>query len=150
MHLPGTEGYEISTDKNRLNRKMIHSWLSAESYWAKNIPIEIVDQSIKGSYCFGVYFGEEQTGFARVVSDGATFAYLADVFILPAHRGKGLARWLVSTILQYPDFTHLRRWMLVTKDAHDLYRPFGFTTPDMPERIMQFRPFSVYPDPDND
>ena len=149
MNLPLSvkEDYEISTDKSRLDLAVIHAFLAGESYWAQDIPLDIFEQSIRGSYCFGLYFRSEQVGFARVVSDGATFGYLADVFIVPAHRGKGLARWLISIIMAYPDFRNLRRWMLVTRDAHDLYRPFGFTPPDFPDRIMQYRPFSKYAAP---
>ncbi len=144
MQQPEPETYHVSNDKSRLDLDMIHRFLSTQSYWAEGIPRELVEKSIRGSYCYGVYCGDTQAGFARVVSDGATFGYLADVFVLPEHRGRGLARRMMEVIMSDPDLRHLRRWMLVTRDAHDLYRPFGFTEPDLPGRIMQYRPFTRY------
>lgn len=137
------DGYEISTDKNKLDIPFIHQYLSTASYWAKNIPLDIVKKSIEGSVCFGVYDLQpgfpagKQVGFARMVTDCATFGYLADVFIIDQHRTKGLSKWLMEIIIHYPDFKNLRRWMLATKDAHGLYKQFGFTELDKPERIMQ-------------
>jgi GNAT superfamily N-acetyltransferase len=139
----------ISTDKSRLNVSVIHDYLCNESYWAKNIPVEIVQRSIEGSYCFGLYATEnsiiKQAGFARVITDCATFGYLADVFVLETYRGKGLAKWLMKTIMDCPDLQGLRRWLLATKDAHGLYLQFGFSPLDKPERIMGFKPFETYP-----
>lgn len=141
--------FVISTDKSKLNVEKIHNYLCNESYWAKNIPVEIVKRSIEGSCCFGLYVNEDsilkQVGFARVVSDCATFGYLADVFVLEAWREKGLSKWLMKTIMDCPDLQGLRRWLLATKDAHGLYTKFGFSALDKPERIMGFKPFDEYP-----
>ncbi len=135
----------ISTDKTKLDIAVIHNYLGKESYWAKNIPIKVVKKSIKGSCCFGLYKNNIQIGFARVVTDHATFGYIADVFILEEYRGKGLSKWLMETIMIHPDLQGLRRWMLATKDAHGLYAQFGFLPLDKPERIMGLRPFEEYP-----
>lgn len=129
--------YEISTDKTRLDLDVIHPFLSQESYWAGNIPRPLVERSIEHSLCFGVYFQNSQVGFARVVSDFTTFAYLADVFILPEHRGKGLSKRLVQTIVDHPDLQGLRRFVLATRDAHSLYAQFGFAPLDKPDIFMQ-------------
>jgi GNAT superfamily N-acetyltransferase len=117
--------FSISTDRERLDRALIHEVL-AGSYWAKGIPREIVDRSIEGALCFGIHEGNAQVGFARVITDRATFAYLADVFVLETHRGRGLAAWLMEVIKGHPDLQGLRRWILMTRDAHGLYRRFGF------------------------
>lgn len=140
------DGYTISTDAAKLNVDIIHHYLSKESYWALNIPKEIVEKSVVNSLCFGVYYGDEQIGFARLVTDKATFAYLADVFILPAHRGKGLSKWLMEVIHAHPELQTLRRWMLGTKDAHGLYEQFGWTrfTEAVSERFMQKHNGNVY------
>jgi len=135
-------GYEIDTDKSRLDLDLIHQFL-AGSYWSEGIPKEIVLKSIRESDCFGIYKSGEQVGFARVISDHATFAYLADVFVIPAERGHGLGKWLMATIMKSGQYQNLRRWLLATKDAHELYRQFGFTeTP--PGRIMEIRDGEVY------
>ena len=130
------ENFTISTDPDRFERSMIHEFLSG-SYWAKGSPRETVERSIEGALCFGVYHGERQVGFARVITDRATFAYLADVFVLESHRGLGLAAWLMESILAHPDLQGLRRWMLLTRDAHPLYRKSGFTGLAHPERVME-------------
>ena len=104
------DGYIISTDTSRLDLGMVHSFLKS-SYWAAGVPFEVVERSVQNSMVFGVYRGAEQTGFARVVTDRATFAYLADVFVLETHRGRGLGKWLIETILSHPDLQGLRRWM---------------------------------------
>lgn len=135
----------ISTDKTKLDVARIHHFLSTESYWARNIPIGIVKKSIEGSFCFGIYHNDMQVGFARVVTDHATFAYLADVFVLDEYRGRGLSKWLMQVIMNSPDLQGLRRWLLATKDAHGLYAQFGFTPLDKPERIMGLKPFDEYP-----
>ncbi len=119
---------------------MIYEYLSKASYWAKNIPREVVEKSIGNSLCFGVYCKDEtQVGFARLITDKATFAYLADVFILEQHRGKGLSKWLIEVIQSHPELQGLRRWMLGTRDAHGLYEQFGWS--EIPEetrkRFMQ-------------
>jgi GNAT superfamily N-acetyltransferase len=119
--------YEISTDRARLDIPRIHRFLSTEAYWAPGVPLDVVERSIANSVCFGVYAADgEQVGFARVVTDRATFAWLADVYIESAHRGHGLGKRLVATVLDHPELQGLRRWMLGTADAHELYRRFGF------------------------
>jgi GNAT superfamily N-acetyltransferase len=137
------EGFTISTDRSRLDRPAIHEFLSG-SYWAKGIPRSVVDRSIDGALCFGLYDGERQVGFARVITDRATFAYLADVYVLESHRGRGLATWLMEAILAHPDLQGLRRWMLVTRDAHPLYRKVGFTELPHPDRIMEMTFPGIY------
>ena len=121
----------------------IHEFL-ADSYWAKGIPREVVDRSIEGSLCFGVFDGERQVGFARMITDFATFAYLADVFVLESHRGRGLAAWLMDCILAHPELQGLRRWMLLTRDAHPLYRRSGFRDLAHPERVMEMTFPGIY------
>jgi GNAT superfamily N-acetyltransferase len=124
--MPGVS-YEISTDRARLDIPRIHRFLSTEAYWSPGVSREVVERSIENSICFGVYApGGEQVGFARAVTDRATFAWLADVYIESAHRGRGLGKRLVTTVLEHPELQGLRRWMLGTADAHELYRPFGF------------------------
>ena len=127
----------ISTDKTKLDIPLIHQYLSEESYWAKNIPLDVVERSIANSLCFGVYLDEKQIGFARITSDCATFAYLADVFILTPYRGKGISKKLMEFIKEHPALQGLRRWMLATADAHGLYKQFGFTEVGSPERLME-------------
>ncbi len=136
--------YAISTDKARLNRTLIHRFLSQDSYWAQNIPMEIVERAIQGALCFGIYYGDEQVGYARVITDEATFAYLADVFVIPEHRGKGLSKFLMETISDWPTLQGLRRWVLATRDAHTLYAQFGFTELDHPEWFMQRKLIEKY------
>jgi N-acetylglutamate synthase-like GNAT family acetyltransferase len=137
------EGYAISTDPALLNLDVIHGFIS-QSYWAKEIPKATVERAVKNSLCWGVYERGAQVGFARVMTDKATFAYLADVFILPEHRGKGLSKALVATILAHPDLQGLRRWMLVTADAQGLYEPFGFKMVPQPERHMEIHRPDIY------
>jgi GNAT superfamily N-acetyltransferase len=131
------ENYFASTDKKLLDVPLIHDYLSNHSYWAKGRSIEQVRISIENSMCFGVYSGGTQVGFARVITDKSTFAYLADVFILDAHRGRGLSKLLMEEILKHPDLQNLRRFMLATKDAHALYEKFGFKNITRPERWME-------------
>ena len=139
-------GYLISTDKARLDIPMIHQYLSKVSYWAKNIPFEVVEKSIMHSFCFGVYLQNIQVGLARLVTDKATFAYLCDVFILEEHQGKGLSKWLMTTIHTHPDMQDLRRWLLGTKDAHGLYAQFGWVPlpEEMLHRFMQIHNPNLY------
>jgi GNAT superfamily N-acetyltransferase len=138
------KGFHISTDKNLLDLNMIHTYLDQESYWAQGIPVDKLKQAIENSICFGVYQLKTQIGFARVTTDKATFAYIADVFILPDFRGKGLSKWLMQTIVNYPDLQGLRRWSLATADAHGLYKQFGFTEITRPERWMEiFTPYKA-------
>ena len=133
------DDYFISTDSSLLNIDVIYNYLTNESYWAKNIPKEVVIKSIINSLCFGLYHQDKQVGFARLITDKATFAYLADVFILEEHRKKGLSKWLIETIQAYPDLQGLRRWMLGTRDAHGLYEKLGWTVldEDTRKRFMQ-------------
>jgi len=135
--------YSISTDPALLDRPLIHAFLSG-SYWAGGIPRETVDRSIEGALCFGVYEGASQVGFARVITDRATFAYLADVFVLESHRGRGLAVWLMEAIRSHPDLQGLRRWILMTRDAHGLYEKSGFRTIEDPRRCMEIVDRDVY------
>jgi len=135
--------YVISTDTRRLDRGAIHAFLR-NSYWAPGIPRAVVDRSIQNSLPFGVYDSEGQVGFARVITDYATFAYIADVFVLPSHRGRGLARWLMEVIHAHPDLQGLRRWMLVTRDAQALYRKVGYRDVEDCSRFMEIVNRSVY------
>jgi len=127
----------ISTDRNRLQIEAIYKFLSEESYWAQTRTREQTETAIKNSLPFGVYKGENQIGFARVVTDYATFAYLGDVYILEEFRGLGLSKWLMETIVGHPDLQGFRRWVLATKDAHTLYEKFGFHALVHPERWME-------------
>lgn len=135
--------YTISCDPARLDVASIHAYL-ATSYWSPGIPREIVERGIEHSLPFGVYRGTKQVGFARVITDRATFAYLADVYILEAHRGQGLSKRLMECVLAHPDLQGLRRIMLATRDAHGLYRTFGFTPLDDATRIMEKLQASPY------
>jgi GNAT superfamily N-acetyltransferase len=130
------DGFTVSTDRQKLDRDAIHRFL-AGSYWARGIPRDVVDRSIENSVCFGLYAEEKMIGFARVISDAATFGYLSDVFVLPSHRGRGLAIWFMEVVMGHPDFRGIRRWILATADAHGLYRKVGFTALSKPERIME-------------
>jgi len=132
------DGFTISTDKARLDVPAIHDFLANFSYWARNVPLSTVQKSIENSLCFGIYNdANKQVGFARVITDYAVFAYLADVFILESYRGRGLAKWLIACIVSYPELQSLRRWMLATKDAHGLYTQYGFNPLSKPERFME-------------
>jgi GNAT superfamily N-acetyltransferase len=123
-------GYEIATERDRLDLAYVHAFLTT-SYWSPGIARDRVERAIAGSLCFGLYAPDgAQAGFARVVTDRATFAYLADVFVGEEHRGRGLGVWLVQTILGHPELQGLRRWILATADAHGLYERFGFTRID--------------------
>ncbi len=137
-------GYLFSNDKLLLQTGTIHQYLSKESYWAQNIPLEVVSRTIAGSECFGVYYNDKQIGFARVITDNVSFGYLADVFILNEFRGKGLSKELMTFIMTYPPFKMLRRFMLATRDAQELYKKFGFTPLSEPQRFMEIRPFESY------
>jgi len=137
------DGYLVSTDKSKIDVETVHHFLS-RSYWAENIPLDVVRKSIENSLCFGMYHEEKLVGFARAISDFATFAYLADVFILPEERGKGLSKWLLAIILEHPQLQALRRFTLATRDAHSLYAQFGFSLFDKPERWMQKHDPVVY------
>src|ERR1051325_9777048 len=131
------ENLLISDDRALLDRALIHDFLSERSYWAKGIPRETVDRSIERSLCFGMYQAGEQVGFARVVTDDATFAWLADVFIIEELRGRGFSKRLIAAILAHPQLQGLRRFMLGTLDAHELYARFGFAPLKEVERFME-------------
>jgi GNAT superfamily N-acetyltransferase len=135
--------YELSTDRQRIEAEVVHTFLS-QSYWSPGIPRGVVERAIANSLCFGVYTGAQQVGFARVITDKATFAYLADVFILEPHRGKGLSKWLMEFITGHEDLQGLRRFMLATKDAHSLYTKFGFAALANPSRMMENLKPDVY------
>lgn len=137
-------GYEISHDPARLDIDVIHTFLSEESYWSKGIPRDVVERAIAHSLCFGMYKDGVQVGFARVVSDHATFALLADVFVLDGHRGKGLSKWLMQVVVAHPDLQGLRRLLLLTSDAHELYRKFGFTEIGNAWRFMEVLRPDIY------
>ena len=128
--------FTINTDRNRLDVDMIHEFLHT-SYWANGISRETVLTSIGNSFCFGVYEGEKQVGNARVVTDFATFAYICDFFISEPYRGRGLAKWLIRTILDCPELAHLRRRCIVTHEAHGLYRQMGFMSAQRPEAYLE-------------
>ena len=128
--------FEISTDPARIDVAVVHDFLT-NCYWAKGISLELVQRSLQHSICFSIFHGNAQIGFARVITDRATFAYLADVFVLESHRGQGLSKWLMECIQSHPDLQGLRRWMLATRDAHGLYRQFGFHELASPERFME-------------
>ena len=135
--------YTISTDPGRLDLGLIHGFLS-RSYWAEGIPLECVRRSIEHSLCFGLYDASGQVGFARVITDFATFAYVGDVFVVEGHRGRGLARWLMEVIGAHPRLQGFRRWVLLTRDAHGLYQRVGYTPLAAPERYMERRNPDVY------
>jgi GNAT superfamily N-acetyltransferase len=137
------DGFTVSDDPARLDRDVIERFLT-ESYWAKNIPSTTLDRSLRNSLCFTLLEGERQIGFARVVSDRATFAYLMDVFVLPEFRRRGLAKWLVTCALGHPELQGLRRWMLGTRDAHGLYSKLGFTPLKRPDTFMERHDPNVY------
>ncbi|RPH34905.1 N-acetyltransferase [bacterium] len=135
--------FVISTDPSLLDIKAIHEFLS-HCYWAEEIPLLLVERSIQGSLCFGLYDGRTQIGFARVITDRATFAYMADVYVVEQYRGQGLGTWLVECIMAHPELQGLRRWCLLTRDAHGLYRKFGFTSPKDPGRYMEISNSDIY------
>jgi GNAT superfamily N-acetyltransferase len=136
--------YVISSDRARVDLDAVHNFLT-NCYWARGISRELVARSIEHSLCFGIYGREgEQVGFARVISDCATFAYIGDVFVLESHRGQGLSKWMMECIVQHPLLQNLRRWVLLTRDAHGLYSKFGFTTLAKPERYMELHRPDVY------
>jgi len=145
--LPSREHHQgefvISTDARRVNLDSLHAFLTA-SYWAKGIPRATVQRSVENSLCFGIYRGGDQVGFARVISDFATYAYLADVYVLEPHRGRGLSKWLMDCIVSHPALQGLRRWTLATRDAHGLYGKFGFTPLAAPARWMERHNPAVY------
>ena len=137
------DGFVISTEKEKMDIDLIHSFLT-RTYWAEGISKEIIRRSIEGSLCFGVFENDQQVGFARMITDKATFAYLADVFIIEEYRGRGLSKWLMEVIMSDPDLQGLRRMILATKDAHGLYKQFGFAPLINVDRWMQILDQDVY------
>lgn len=135
--------YSIGTDKSKLNIDVIHAFLTT-SYWAQGIPRSTVMRCIENSLCFGAFFGDEQVGFARVISDYTTFAYLADVFVIEAHRGKGVSKMIMDAVIGHPHLQGLRRFVLATRDAHGLYEKYGFRSLKAPERWMEIHNPNVY------
>ena len=137
-------GFTISTDPEKVDVAAVHAYLSDQSYWARGIPLEVVERAISASLCFGLYRGDEQVGFTRVVTDHATFAYLCDVYVLPEHQGHGLGKWLIACVMEHPSLQGLRRIILRTRDAHGLYAPFGFVAGSEPEKFMEIVDRGVY------
>jgi GNAT superfamily N-acetyltransferase len=135
--------FVVSTDPTRLDLDTIHEFLT-HSYWSEGIPRAVVERAIANSLCFGVFEAQRQVGFARVITDYATFAYVADVFIVESHRGRGLGKFLMQCIVEHPRLQGLRRWTLATRDAHGLYKQFGFTELAHPERFMERHEPDVY------
>lgn len=138
------DSFCISTDKARLDIDSIHAFLSTKAYWCLNIPKAKVQIAIQNSLCFGVYQNEKQIGFARIISDFSTIAYLGDVYIIEEYRGNGHSKWLMETIMSYPTLQGLRRWILLTGDAHGLYRSFGWTDLAEPSKWMELHHKSIY------
>ena len=143
MQAPGD--YEISTDRSRLDVALIHDFLRS-SYWAQGIPRAVVERSIRHSLCFGAFLGLQQVGFARVITDFAAIAHVADVFVVPEHRGRGISKLLMRAIVEHPELQGLRRFFLATRDAHGLYEQFGFEPLTHPEQYMTIRKIDVYRD----
>lgn len=139
------DDYRISTDKAALDVKLVHQYLSQQSYWAQNRELEKVRKTIANSFCFGLYHIQSQIGFARVITDFAVFAYLMDVFVIEAYKGKGLGKHLVQTILQHPQLQEVQKWMLATKDAHAFYRKLGFRETADPQWLMERLPAKMQP-----
>ncbi|GAB3513324.1 GNAT family N-acetyltransferase [Pseudoxanthomonas daejeonensis] len=136
----------ISTDRDELDVDLIHGFLSQEAYWSRGIPRTTLERAIAGSLCFGGYLeGAGQVAFARVTTDGATFAYLADVFVLPSQRGRGFGKRLMDAVMVHPQLQGLRRFMLATGDAHGLYAHYGFTAPSRPQTLMEILRPDIYP-----
>ena len=136
--------YTISTDKSLIDINAVHDFLANHSYWAKNIPLETVQNSVQNSLCFGLFLQGKQLGFARVISDFATIAYLGDVYVLHEHRGQGLSKWLIEQVMAHPALQGLRRWVLLTADAHKLYEKYGWRLVENPDRYMEVFNPNVY------
>lgn len=147
MKTPGE--YEVSTDRSRLDVAMIHDFLRS-SYWAQGIPRAVVEKSIQHSLCFGAYLDDRQVGFARVITDFASMAYVADVFVLPEHRGRGVSKKIMRAILEHPELQGLRRLLLATHDAHGLYARFGFQPLTHPEHFLSVHKPDIYRDGNGD
>jgi GNAT superfamily N-acetyltransferase len=129
--------FTVSTDREKLDLSFIHGFLSKEAYWCLNIPFDRVKRSVENSLNFGLYHNDRQIGYARVITDYSTIAYLGDVFIIPEYRGKGLSKWMMQQVMDHPDLQGLRRWLLLTADAHGLYKQFGWEPVARPDRYME-------------
>jgi N-acetylglutamate synthase-like GNAT family acetyltransferase len=138
------EGFCISTVKAQLDLEVIHKFLAEEAYWSRNIPFDKVKEAVNNSLNFGLYDREKLIGYARIISDFSTIAYLGDVFILPEYRGRGLSKWLMTTIMSHPNLQGLRRWILLTGDAHGLYKQFGWTEISNPSVWMEIHDKNIY------
>ncbi|MBP6828658.1 MAG: GNAT family N-acetyltransferase [Saprospiraceae bacterium] len=138
------ESFLLSTDPAKIDLPTVHRYLSESSYWAKNIPFDVFRTSVQNALCFGIYENGRQAGFARVITDRATFGYIGDVFILDAYRGRGLSKWLMQCILEHPELQGFRRWLLATADAHGLYAQSGFHSLAKPDRWMELHNPNVY------
>jgi GNAT superfamily N-acetyltransferase len=144
IYTDARDGMRLSTDPAEIDVDAVHRFIAEDSYWAPGVPRAVVQRSIEHSLCFAVYDAGAQVAFARVVSDRATFAYLADVFVLPGHRGRGIGKWMMEAIAAHPELQGLRRWMLMTADAHGLYAQYGYTPLKRPERAMERLDPDVY------
>jgi GNAT superfamily N-acetyltransferase len=138
--------YSISTDRDRLDLDAIHAYL-ARAYWCEGIPRQTIERAVTNSLCFGLFHGKAQVGLARVITDSATYAYLCDVYVLEAHRGRGVAKWLMECVTAHPALQGLRRFTLATRDAHSLYRQFGFRELSRPESMMEILRPNIYRKP---
>ncbi|MCU7550987.1 GNAT family N-acetyltransferase [Chitinophagaceae bacterium LB-8] len=136
--------YSITTDKSKLDIEAIHDFLSNQSYWSRNIPLDTVKKSIEHSLNFGLLHVDKQIGYARVISDFSTIAYLGDVYVLPEYRGRGFSKWLMEQVMRHPELQGLRRWILLTSSAHELYKKFGWTEVAKPEIYMELFNPNVY------
>lgn len=136
--------YLVTTDQEQFDLDAIHNFLATQSEWARGIPRSKLEKSIRNSLCFGLFQHDRQIGFARVISDFATIAYLGDVFVVPEYRGRGLGKWLMECVCSHADLQNLRRWILVTEDAHGLYRKYGFAQLAHPEGYMERHDPDVY------
>jgi GNAT superfamily N-acetyltransferase len=136
--------YHFSSDKSLMQWNAIHDWLSTQSYWSKNIPFETVKSAGENSFCIGVFYQDVQVGYARIITDFSTFGYLADVYIVQAHRKKGLSKQLMECIMQLDWIHGLRKFMLATQDAHELYKKYGFVPPVNPNRLMEISKPEIY------
>ena len=139
--------FYISTDQEKLDIDLIHRYLSEEAYWSKGISKDVIIASIRNSLNFGLYVEGQQVGYARVISDYATIAYLGDVFVLPAYRGRGFSKRLMEEVMSHPKLQGLRRWILLTRDAHGLYRQFGWKSIEKPDRWMEKHDSQIYHTP---
>ncbi len=137
------ENFCISTDPAHMDIRAMHAFLS-QAYWSENIPMDIIAKAVENSLCFGLFDGQRQIGLARVITDKATFAYLCDVYVLEEYRGRGLGKWLMECVQSHPELQNLRRFVLLTKDAHGLYEQFGFAPPKDPKRYMEIARPDIY------